>query len=223
MAQPGKKISAIIFDMDGLIFDTERISIPAWQKAGRQFGYEIAEPHIIQTIGFNLQGTEGVLKGHYGSDFPFQAIRALKVLFIKEGFVKNAPPLKAGIRELLEWLGEINFPVGLGTSSERVRVLEYLDSAKISPYFNVVVCGDEVKNGKPAPDIFLAVAGKLGIPPPECVVLEDSENGIRAAAAAKMIPILVPDIREVPEEAKKLVRREFLSLLEVRDYLKKKL
>ncbi|RPJ08229.1 MAG: HAD family phosphatase [Spirochaetaceae bacterium] len=213
------RIKAVIFDMDGLIFDTERISIPAWQKAGRKHGYEITTPHIIQTIGFDLKGTEEVLKHHYGEDFPFAQIRALKIEYIKEGFINDAPPLKKGVCELLSWLSNREIPIALGTSSERKRVLEYLQSAGILCFFQTVVCGDEVTHGKPAPDIFLEAAKKLGIPANNCLVLEDSENGIRAAQTAGMMPILVPDIREVPTEVQALAKKVFSSLTEVIDFL----
>jgi HAD superfamily hydrolase (TIGR01509 family) len=214
-----KQVQAVIFDMDGLIFDTERISIPAWQKAGREHGYDIAAPHIMETIGFNLAGTEAILKRHYGEDFPFQEIKALKVEYIREGFIDNAPPLKTGVRELLSWLSDRKIPVALGTSTERRRVLEYLDAAGIRGYFHAVVCGDEVSRGKPAPDIFLKAAEKLGIPSASCLVLEDSENGIRAAREAGMLPVLVPDIIEVPAEVKDFAKTVLPSLTEVIDFL----
>jgi len=213
------KISLIIFDMDGLMFDTERIAISAWIKAGKDFGIEIEPEIVIDTIGLNIKGTEKVFKNYFGDSFPFDEVRKLRDEYAAQQIEENGIPAKAGLYELLEYLNEKEILKAVATSTERERAEKYLFFAKIRQLFDVVVCGDEVSRGKPEPDIFLEVARKLRCKPNECIVLEDSENGLRAALKAKMFPILIPDIKRPSKEVEGLIYRELGSLSEVKNLL----
>lgn len=213
------KISAVIFDMDGLMFDTERISTPAWQKAGADLGYLIPESLIFSTIGVTGEGTEAIHMNHFGADYPYAEVNRRKKENLQRHIEEHGLPIKKGLLELISFLRQKSLPTAVATSSSRAIVFFYLGKAWLADGFDVVICGDEVARGKPLPDIFLKAAEKLGVPPGECLVLEDSENGIRAAHAAGTIPVLIPDLREVPEKVQKLAFKQFGTLLEVRDYL----
>lgn len=213
------KISLVIFDMDGLMFDTEKLAISAWIKAGKSFDINIPESVVIKTIGLDANGAEKVFKKHLGDSFTFFDIRKLRIEYAKDFIEKNGIPIKKGLYELLEFLDEKPVLKAVATSTERERAEMLLSSANIKDKFNIIICGDDISQGKPEPDIFLAVARKLGCNPQECLVLEDSENGIIAASKANMMPILIPDIKNPSIEIEKLAAKKFNSLIEVKEFI----
>lgn len=213
------KISLAIFDMDGLMFDTERISLQAWVEVGKDFGFHIEPSVVIETIGASLTNTEKVFKKHYGGQFPFYEIRKRKVAYALEYIADNGLPIKKGLYELLGFLEEKSVFRAVATNTERERTEKYLELAGVKTKFDIIVCGDEVGRGKPDPEIYLTTAQKIACPNEECIVLEDSENGIKAASRAKMMPILIPDIKRPAKEVEKLLYKEFESLIGVRDFL----
>lgn len=215
------KISLIIFDMDGLMFDTERLAIYTWIKAGQSFGIHIPESIVVESIGRDIQGAEKVFKKHLGQDFPYHEIRSLRLKYAHDYIDENGIPGKKGLYELLEFLDQKPVLKAVATSTERERTEHLLLSAGVKDAFDVIICGDDVGNGKPEPDIFLAAARKLNCKKNESVVLEDSSNGIIAASRANMIPFLVFDIKKPERKIEKLAKKTFNSLLEVRDYLQK--
>jgi len=213
------KISLVIFDMDGLMFDTERLAISAWENAGENFNINISEDIVIETIGLDVHGAEKVFKKHLGDSFPFSEARKLRIEYTKEFIEQNGVPVKKGLYELLEFLDEKPVLKAVATSTERERTENLLSSAMIKDKFNIIICGDEISKCKPEPDIFLAVARKLGCNPRECLVLEDSENGIIAASKASMVPVLIPDIKYPSNEVEKLAVEKFNSLIEVKEFI----
>lgn len=213
------KISLVIFDMDGLMFDTERLAISAWEKAGKNVGIDISEHIIIETIGLDVHGAEKVFKRHLGDIFPFSEARKLRIEYAKEFIEQNGVPVKKGLYELLEFLDQNPVLKAVATSTERERTEKLLSSAQIKDKFDIIICGDDISKGKPEPDIFLAVARKLGCNPQECLVLEDSENGIIAASKANMMPVLIPDIKNPSKEIEKLAVKKFNSLLDVKEFI----
>lgn len=216
-----KKVSLVIFDMDGLMFDTERIAISAWQKAGRDFGIHITSSIVIETLGLDINGTEKIFKKYFGNNFPFNDIRRLRVTYSQKIIEDNGIPVKNGLYDLIKFLEQKDIMKAVATSTERTRAERCLELAGLKNNFDIIVCGDEVSKGKPNPDIFLEVAIRLDCKTDESIVLEDSENGIIAASNAKMYPFLVPDIKRPSENVSKLVFKEFNSLIEVRDFLNK--
>lgn len=214
------KILLVIFDMDGLMFDTERIAISAWDKAGKDFGVNIDSDMVIETIGLDIDGTRQVFQKYLRQGFPFDEVRKLRVKYALNYIEEHGIPVKEGLHELIEFLDENSILKAVATSTERYRAVKYLEFANIKDKFDIIVCGNEVNKGKPEPDIFLKAANMLNCCVEECIVLEDSENGIKAAASAGMLPIFIPDIRRPSNEAKKLIFKEFDSLLGVKDFLK---
>lgn len=214
------KISAVIFDMDGVIFDTERLGSILWKKASEEFGYPITDEVYKETIGVNIRETERIFKKYLGENYPFDEIYKRKIQLTEEYIEKNGLPIKTGLFEILEFLESKKIPKAIATSTERERALYLLKKAEIDKRFEVIVCGDEVEKSKPEPDIFLLASQKLMVNPQECIVLEDSDNGISAAYKAGMIPILVLDYNTPSPETLKRAYKVFNSLLEVREFLK---
>ncbi len=214
-----ENISLVIFDMDGLMFDTERLSLSAWIRAGMVFGYQIDTSVIMKGIGMNAKGSERIFKEHFGEAFPLERIRMLKSDYVSEEIELNGVPVKSGLYELLTYLEDHEFKKAVATSTSRAMAERLLESAGILDRFDVIVCGDEVSEGKPDPEIFRTAARKSWCKPEACIVLEDSANGILAASRAKMIPFLVPDLKKPSNEIQKLAYNTFESLNEVKAYL----
>jgi len=213
-------ISLIIFDMDGLMFDTERLSIPAWKKAGEKYGFNIEPAHVIEIIGINIIDTQKIFENYFGKDFPFFKIKTMREKYAFEYMEENGIPVKKGLYDLIDYLEDKKISKAVATSSERKKAEKYLTLANIENRFDYIVCGDEVTKGKPDPDIFIKVAQKAECNPDQCIVLEDSETGIIAASRAGMKPVFIKDIKRLSRSAEKLVFKEFNSLFEVKDYIK---
>lgn len=190
----GSKISTVIFDMDGLMLDTERVSRDAWRLAMAERDYQISDDLYLQVIGRNIQDAKTIFCNALGKNIPIDDIYKRKQFYADEIINKNGVPIKPGLVKLLDDLSEANLHLAVASSTERRIVEHKLKLANLLDKFDVVVCGDDVENGKPAPDIFLGAANRLNIAPNECIVIEDSESGIKAAHAAKMLPIMIPEL-----------------------------
>jgi HAD superfamily hydrolase (TIGR01509 family) len=214
------QFSAIIFDMDGLMFDTEQIAQYVWEQAAEQYGYPAPNNAFLGVIGKARPDVEIYTRQIFGEEFPFDSVYHRKQQLLREHLVNHGVPLKPGIIELLDWLEEQDIVNALASSSPCAVILGHLEQAEIdSTRFTEIVGGDEVERGKPAPDIFLLAAAKLRIPAAECIVIEDSNAGIHAAHKAGMLPLMVPDLIPPTEETKRLAYRIFSNLHDVRNYL----
>lgn len=209
----------IIFDMDGLMFDTEKISFISWRDAAARYGYQIDDNIFRKTIGANLISTKDIYIKHFGISFPIEEIISERVR-ISEALIKlKGLPIKKGLYELLDYLSQSNIKKAVATSTSRNRALNLLKLAGIDNNFDYVLCGDEIEKSKPDPEIFLKVSDKLGCSPNKCLVLEDSEAGIEAAHKAGMFPIMIPDIKEPNELTKTLIFKKMDNLLDVKCFL----
>lgn len=188
-------IQAIIFDMDGLMIDSEPVSRAAWQQAGSEFGYSISDELYLSMVGRAVTEDRSILLAAFGAEFPFEAINARRLEHYR-ALLEKGLALKPGVFELLDWVDAQGLPKAVGSSTRRELVLHKLALAGLDVRFATVVCADDVGRGKPAPDIFLEAARQLGIPPAGCLVLEDAEAGVLAAAAAGMRVIVVPDMAQ---------------------------
>ena len=209
-----QKPIAVIFDMDGVLFDSESVYIEAYVKFASDY------PDIRETslscIGANGKKTREIFALKYGEDFPFDAYYQ-KV----KAYVGSHPvPLKPYVDEILDQCRAWGLPTALASSTRRESVMRMLDEAGLSGYFGEIVCGDMVSHSKPHPEIFLFTAERLGVQPADCYVIEDSYNGIRAAHAAGMHPIMVPDILQPDEEIRGLAEVVLPNLHEATEYLK---
>ena len=190
----GAALDAVIFDMDGLMLDTEQVSLRAWTQATRDLGLEMAELHAHAIIGMNQAGSRAYLREHLGAAFPWEdCARRTHEIYLQilhdEGI-----GLKPGLTELLDWLDAHRIPLAVATSTRHELAIGKLTDAGIIERFTQVVGGDQVAHGKPAPDIYLEAAARLGIRPGVAVALEDSFNGVRSAHAAGIPVIMVPDL-----------------------------
>ncbi|RIK42298.1 MAG: hypothetical protein DCC55_09295 [Chloroflexi bacterium] len=195
MAQSQQKFVAAIFDMDGLMLDTERIYHRVWQAAGRELGYEISDETMLATTGRTFPDGYRLVQEACGPDFPMAVFQALWPVHWHDDVSRNGIPQKPGLLELLDWIDEIGLAKAVATSTTRDEALFTLRAGGIAHRFTTVVTGDQIVHGKPAPDIYLLTAERLGVEPARCVAFEDSEAGVLAAAAAGMYTIMVPDTK----------------------------
>lgn len=214
-------IKALIFDQDGLLFDSERIVRRSWNIAGEELGYPGLGEHIYNTLGFNLIRRTQYFKETIGADFPMDAFNLITRKAFSKIQEKEGVPLKPGVKELLEYGRENGLRMAVATSSRKVYSEGLLKSGGIYGYFDAHVTGDMIAKAKPDPEIYRKACGCVGVKPEEAMALEDAPNGIRAAHAAGMYPVMVPDLVKPDEEIKKLCFRVCGSLEEVPDILKK--
>lgn len=193
---PQRRPRAVIFDMDGLMLDTESLGPRTWHDASRASGIPFDLAMLPAMIGRNHRDTHQFLLRHYGDDYPADRLTAACTVAFDAIIEAEGIALKAGLIELLDWLAAESIPHAVATSTRRERAHKQLDTLGLLPRFTALVGGDEVANGKPAPDIFLEAAARLAMAVEDCIVLEDSEPGVRAALAAGIAPIMVPDLHE---------------------------
>ena len=186
--------------MDGLMLDTERPAVFLWLRAACEFGWEVDESVPLSTVGLNEDDTRRRVLEACGEAFPYQAVRARMYELYEASVEESGPAHRPGLLTLLDALGDSRIPLAVATSTDREAALRKLDRAGIFGRFAAVACGDEVRNGKPAPDVFLLAAFRLGVDPESCVGFEDSPAGLRALAAAGMRSVFVKDMIEPPPE-----------------------
>lgn len=212
-------IKAVIFDMDGLMLDSQRIATETWKKAVRAFGYCLTDEINLSLIGRTIPDTNDILREAFGFDFPVNEVRRLARKEFADLTKDSGIPVKRGLHELLDLLEQKHLKIAVATSTPRSDCLHNLQRSNLIHRFKVIVCGDEVPRGKPAPDLFLRASKLLDVVPEHCVVLEDSYAGVRAAHNARMIPIMVPDLKEADDEMRALAHGVLSDLVAVKDVI----
>ncbi len=213
---PLPTFGAVIFDMDGLLLDTERIAYQAWMQAAMEWDIKVPDTLYHRVIGRNLRDTEKIFKAYFGASFPFHEVRQRRLDYGEELIAAQGLATRPGASELLNTLHAHAIPKAVATSTGKAEAWRQLAIADLSQHFDILCGGDEVERGKPAPDLFLLAAERLNIRPSACVVLEDSEYGIQAAKEAGMTPLLIPDIKPPSAHGKTLSHQIYASLHEVR-------
>lgn len=210
-------IKAIIFDMDGVMFDTERLYTETFAAVTQKMGYEVSLDFINNCKGVKKEEIKTRFKSLLGQEFDFDELLKQVLNYIDEYIECNGMPIKDGLLELLHYARKNNLKTAIGTSEKTHRVQNYLKKANMTfDNFDTIVTGDMVQNGKPAPDIFLKTCEALSINPTEAIVLEDAPNGILAAHSAGAKPVMVVDCVQPTEEIKKkLFGKPLNSLKEV--------
>lgn len=212
------KIKAIIFDMDGVIFDTEMVYLKVWSKIFEKYGYKMTKEIYISVLGTGRENVKKVFVNNYGSNLPIDDMyKERDENLAKE--IEKGVALKAGAYEILKYLKENDFKIALATSAISKRAFKQLKQANIYKFFDAVVCRDEVEKTKPNPDIFLKAADKLNVNKSECIVIEDSSAGIKAAFNAGMIPIHVIDLKDADSDILEMAYKSFNNLNDVKNEL----
>lgn len=214
-------MNAVIFDMDGVLFDTERLCMDGYAQVGRKYGLTGVETVAMQCIGRSSKDTKQLFLDNYGYDFGYDEFRAAVSGWVKTRIKLYGLPLKPGVEKVLEYLKQNEVPLGLASSTSYQSVLGHLREAELLEYFRVVVTGDMIENSKPEPDIYLLACRKLGVDPADTYAIEDSPNGIRAASRAGMLPIMVPDLIEPDDEMRRLSVRICNDLTEALRFMEK--
>lgn len=212
-------MKAVVFDMDGVLFDTERLYMDGWEKVGRQRKLTAVGDVARQCIGLNANDTRAVVLQHYGQDFPYDEVCEEIREWVKKQIENNGLPMKPGVKKLLAYLAQTDLAVGLASSTRYASVINNLRGAGIIDYFSVIVGGDMVEHSKPCPDIYLLACRKLGVEPEDAYAIEDSPNGIRSAHAAGMKPLMVPDLIAPTPEIRELSHGVYENLTEVMYFL----
>ena len=204
-----------IFDMDGTLFDTEKLYRQAWFNVAAEFGEEKNYGLPTAISGTNL-GEESlrVIKKFY-PNIDAEAYLARVLVEVRAAAEKNLE-LMAGVEDILNFFRASNVKMSVASSAPVVAIEKNLTRSNLRGYFEVVVGGDKVRRGKPAPDIFLLAAEELKLSPSDCYVFEDSFNGIRSGASAGCAAIMIPDTVQPTEEIKKLCAAIFPNLIEAR-------
>lgn len=211
-------INTVVFDMDGVLFDTERLCLESWLAVAGQHGIPGMEEFFPTCIGRNNTDTKALVLEHYGAKFPYEEFCREASRWFHDRIEQNGLPVKEGVRELLQFLKDRDWNVGLASSSRYQSVVGHLERAGIRDAFSVIVGGDMVEHSKPRPDIYLMACEKLCAAPSECYAIEDSPNGIRAAHSAGMRPIMVPDLVAPDAEMEQLAHIICRNLREVQAY-----
>ena len=213
-------IKAVIFDMDGVLFDTEAVSNMTWNQIGKEQDLDDIHGALLKVIGLNWNDGVAVLKKQYGEDFDGDG-------FLKEARVRNQAwidangiPLKQGVKEILQFLKDKQIPAAICSSTAVPIIESHLNNADMNGYFQEIIGGNLVKHSKPEPDIYLKACEAVGFAPEECMAVEDSPNGIRAAYRAGMQTVMVPDLVPPTEELLSMCVRKEDSLLTLMEYLK---
>lgn len=213
-------IKAIIFDMDGLMIDSERVTFECYQERLKDMNLTMDEEFYKTLLGKPIKGIYQRFYDVYGNDFPIQNVIQDVHQLMAERFETEGVPVKKGLVELLHYLKDNNYKTIVATSSNRDRVDKILAQAKITEFFNDSICGDEVTKGKPNPEVFLKSCQKLGVNVDEAIVLEDSEAGIQASYDANIKVICIPDMKYPEKQYEEKTFKILKDLTEVTAYLK---
>lgn len=187
------RIRAVIFDMDGTLLDSERLSHKAWDAAAREIGEQVTWETFLKMVGHRSVDCMRILQNEIGRKLPAeQIIESTRKHYA--ALVNAGVPLMPGAREIFDFAREQRWKIGIATSTRRESTQAKLEHAGLWQHVDAATCGDEVFRGKPDPEIYLATAKKLGVPAENCLAVEDSPTGFRAAHAAGCLTVLIPDL-----------------------------
>lgn len=192
-------IKAVLFDMDGTLIDTERYFRKFWPKAMAEFGFTMSDEQALQMRSLGRPFAPAKLKEWFGESVDYPTIRARRTEMMEAEFAKDGLKLKAGATEILKELQERGITAVVVTASPIERTERYLTQVGIREYFPRIISATEVKQGKPAPDVYEYACKEMGLKPSECVAIEDSPNGVLSAYRAGCKVIMVPDQSDAEE------------------------
>lgn len=193
-------IRGVLFDMDGLVLDTEKLYARFWAEASAFYGFQMSYPQALRMRAANSRLSEANLHAFFGPDADYWQLRAKRIELMDAYIAENGVEPKPGIYELLDYLSKKGIPAAIASSSPMDRIQRHLGSLGLYHRFTAVCSGYDVPNGKPAPDIYLKSAAALGLRPEDCLALEDAPVGIESAFRANCLPVVIPDLDQPSEE-----------------------
>ena len=215
------KCKGAIFDMDGVLFDTEKLYHETWGELAKERRISLGDRFIMEISGTNGERMRRVVEKYY--QVPNGSVVIDECMDRMQKKLEIHVPEKKGVREILEYFHGLNMPIAVASSSSAQQIESNLLRSGIRDYFSEIVSGSEVKNGKPSPDIFLLAAKRIGCKAEECFVFEDSENGVKAGHSAGCFTIMVPDLIEPSDEIQPICSRICRDLLQAREEIEKML
>ena len=213
------RIRGVLFDMDGLVLDTEKLYCRFWAEAGRCCGFPMTMEHALAMQSLGEELGEQKLQGFFGPAAHYRTIRKKRVELMDAYIAEHGIEVKPGIYELLDALDERGIPAAITSSSSQEIIRRHLEVHNLYHRFAKICSARDVPNGKPAPDIYLHGAASLGLKPEECIALEDSPTGILAAYRAGCVAVMVPDLDQPDGQTEKLLHAKADSLLDVVELL----
>jgi len=209
-----QKINAVIFDMDGTMIDTEKIKENGWKYAGDCQNIIIDDKILSKMRGTNKQYCKEFINIEF-KNIDFEKLYNDRNEFV-EGYINtNGIKMKKGLIEILQFLRDNNYKIAVASSSEEETIKRYLTKINVLDFFDVIVAGDMIKNGKPNPEIYLKAVELLNVSKEQCIGIEDSNSGILSVYKAGLKPIMIPDLEEPTEEVRKMLYAKVDSLVEV--------
>ncbi len=205
-------VRGAIFDMDGLMFDTEKLLVRFWRQAASEYGYDMTYDNVLSIRSLSRKYSVPFLKGIFGEKFEFDEIRARRIELMNDYIDKNGFEIKKGLFELLEYLKKREIKTAVATATDMARTETYMKKAGVCDFFDVIVCGNMVTRGKPEPDIYIAACDALKLAPGDCVAFEDSPNGVSSAFSAGCKVIMIPDLSQPDDSVKNKLTAVYESL-----------
>lgn len=210
------KIKAVIFDMDGLILDTEKLLVKFWCLAANEAGFPMKREHALHIRSLSKELCEPYLKSVLGEDFDYMSVRNRRKELMNSYIDENGIEIKSGVKELLDFLKVNDIKTAVCTATDYPRTKMYLGKVGLLSCFDKIICGPDVIHGKPAPDIYLYACKCVEFEPNECIALEDSPNGVKSAFSAGLNVIMVPDLTNPTDEDRKYIKASACSLFDVK-------
>lgn len=213
-------IKAILFDMDGTLIDDEKFTISSKIIEGKKYGYKVKREDVLNSLGMSKESSREHFKSIYGEDFPVEELANQRFIYIVNYMKEHGIKLKPYVKKIIHFCKKNDIKIGICTSTTREKVVEYSKYGDLFTYFDFIVTGDEIKNGKPSPDIFLKGLELAQVNKDECLVIEDSNIGVEASLNAGIEVIMIPDL--VKPRGKTLINRVkvYKNLNEVIELLK---
>ena len=217
------EIKAVLFDMDGLMIDTESLSTEAFINSAKAQGYNMTKEETLKVLGF----TKANIYQFWIDYFQGTNVDGKKLVDDHYEYIENVlytvgPGKMPYVEELLKYLRENNYKIAVASSSDTADIKNNLEKTKLEKYIDEIASGAEVENGKPAPDVFLLAAKRLGVDAKDCLILEDSKAGIKAGKASDAMVFMVPDMFTVDKECEDTADRILTNLGEVIEILEGK-